>query len=70
MTWLNVILISLQALSGLVAFLRERQMLTAGEAQSIAEALALTNERVAAAQTARKRARDSDPDPHDPYLRD
>jgi cyanate lyase len=70
MTWLRVILISLQALSGLVAYLRERNLLAAGEAKAIADALELTNERVKQAQAARMRARDGDPDPHDPYLRD
>jgi cyanate lyase len=70
MSWLQAILAALQAINALVAWLRERQLITAGEAEAVAEGLKLTNDRIAAALAARRRARDSDPDPHDPYLRD
>lgn len=70
MTWLKTLLLALQAVTALLAWLRERQLITAGEAEAIAEALELANARVKAAQLARKRSYDGDPDPHDPYLRD
>jgi hypothetical protein len=70
MTWLKLIGAMLQALSGLVTFLRERQLLDAGEAKAIAASLEASDARVKAALDARRRARDSDPDPDDPYLRD
>lgn len=70
MTWLRIIALALQAVAGLVTFLRERALLKAGEAKAIAEALETSNERVKAALEARRRANDSDPDPDDPYLRD
>jgi hypothetical protein len=70
MTWLRLITLSLQALTGLVAFLRERQLLDAGEAKAIAASLEASDARVKAAMEARRRARGSDPDPDDPYLRD
>lgn len=70
MTWLQTILLALQALNGLVTWLRERDLIKAGEAKAIAEGLEVSNARVKAALEARRRARDSDPDPDDPYLRD
>lgn len=70
MTWLQTILLALQALNALVGWLRERALLNAGEAKAISDALLISNQRVAEALAARRRARDSDPDPHDPYLRD
>lgn len=70
MTWLRIIALALQAVTGLVTLLRERALLKAGEAKAIAEALETSNERVKAALEARRRANDSDPDPDDPYLRD
>jgi hypothetical protein len=70
MTWLRTILLALQAVNGLVTWLRERQMLKAGEAIAIAEGLEMSNARVKQAMEARRRAHDGDPDPDDPFLRD
>ena len=70
MIWLKLIAALLQALSGLAAFLRDRQLIAAGEAKAIADALEISNARVKDALAARERARNSDPDPDDPYLRD
>jgi hypothetical protein len=70
MTWLKLITLSLQALTGLVSFLRERQLLEAGEAKAIAASLEASDARVKEALAARERARGSDPDPDDPYMRD
>lgn len=68
--YLQAILLALQAINALVTWLRERDLIKAGEAVAIAEGLEISNARVKAALEARRRARDSDPDPHDPYLRD
>jgi hypothetical protein len=70
MTWLRTILLALQAVNGLVTWLRERQMLEAGEAKAIADGLELSNARIKEALAARRRADSSDPDPDDPYRRD
>lgn len=70
MTWLKIIALALQAVTGLVAFLRERDLIKAGEAKAIAEGLEISNDRIQQARAARQRANDSDPDPDDPYLRD
>ena len=70
MTWLQTILLALQAINSLVAWLRQRDALKAGEAIAIAEGLEILNARVKAALEARRRALNSDPDPDDPYLRD
>lgn len=70
MTILKTIGLALQFITLLVNWAREKQLLAAGEAIAIAEALGVANERVKAAQAARLRARNSDPDPNDPYLRD
>ena len=70
MSWLQTILLVLQLTGKLVDWLRERQLIEAGEAKSIAEGLEISNARVKAALDARRRSNDSDPDPHDPYLRD
>jgi len=70
MTWLKIIALALQAVTGLVAFLRERDLIKAGEAKAIAEGLEISNDRIQQAREARQRANDSDPDPDDPYLRD
>jgi cyanate lyase len=70
MSWLNTVLLVLQVIDKVVAWLRERQLMDAGEAKAVAEALELSNVRIKAAQDARRRADNSDPDPDDPYLRD
>lgn len=70
MTWLKTILLALQAINGLVSWLRERQMIEAGEAKAIAEGLEISNVRITTAMEARRRARDGDPDPDDPFIRD
>jgi hypothetical protein len=70
MSWLKAVLLVLQAIDKIVAWLRERQLMDAGEAKAVAEGLELSNAHIKAAVEARRRARDSDPDPHDPYLRD
>jgi len=70
MTWLKIIALALQAVTGLVAFLRERDLIKAGEAKAIAKGLEISHDRIQQARAARKRANDSDPDPDDPYLRD
>lgn len=70
MTWLQTILLALQLIAKLVGWLRERQMLEAGEAKAIAEALEISNDRVAKALAARRAAHSNPPDSKDPYLRD
>lgn len=70
MSWLQGILLALQAINSLVAWLRQRDTLKAGEAIAIAEGLEILNARVKLAIDARRRALNSDPDPDDPYLRD
>jgi hypothetical protein len=70
MSWLRAILLALQAVNGLVSWLRERQLLEAGEAIAIAKGLEISNARVKEAMDARRRAHDNDPDPDDPYIRD
>jgi hypothetical protein len=70
LSWLQGILLALQAIDSLVAWLRKRDTLKAGEAIAIAEGLEILNARVKLAIDARRRALNSDPDPDDPYLRD
>ena len=70
MSWLQAVLLVLQVIDKFVAWLRERQLMDAGEAKAVAEALELSNARIKLALDARRRSNDSDPDPHDPYLRD
>lgn len=70
LTWLNAISLALKLIGTLVSWLRERDLIKAGEAQAIAEGLEISNARVTAAIEARRRARESDPDPDDPYRRD
>jgi predicted nucleic acid-binding protein len=70
MTWARAVILMLQALTGLVAFLRERKLLAAGEAQAVAAAFEAADERVQAALIAREAARRRDPDADDPYRRD
>jgi cyanate lyase len=70
MSWLQTVLLALQVIDKVVAWLRERQLIDAGEAKAIAEGLELSNAHIKAAMEARRRANNSDPDPHDPYLRD
>jgi hypothetical protein len=71
MSWLRAILLALQGVNGLVSWLRERQLLEAGEAKAIAEGLEISNARIRKAMEARRRANnDNDPDPDDPYIRD
>jgi hypothetical protein len=70
MSWLRAILLALQGVNGLVSWLRERQLLEAGEAKAIAEGLEISNVRIRKAMEARRRAHDNDPDPDDPYIRD
>jgi hypothetical protein len=70
MSWLKAILLVLQAVNTVVAWLRERQTLTAGEAQAIAEALKVTNAHVEKALAARRAAAAGGMSDDDPYLRD
>ena len=70
MTWLKTIALALNLIMSLVSFLRERQLISAGEAKAVNEALEIANERIADGRKARERAYHSDPDPDDPYLRD
>lgn len=70
MKWLKLISLALNLVTGFVTFLRERQLISAGEAKAIARGLRVTNERVERARKARKRGYDSDPDADDPYARD
>jgi hypothetical protein len=67
---LKIIGLALQFINIAVNWARERQLISAGEAIAINEALELTNARVKEALAARLRARNSDPDPSDPYRRD
>lgn len=69
-TWLQIILLTLQGLNALVIWLREQDLIKAGEAKAVAEGLEISNARVKAALDARRRARDSNPGPDDPYARD
>jgi cyanate lyase len=67
MTWLKLIALTLQAVTIVVTFLRERELIAAGEAKAILEGLQISNDRIQEARAARKRAADSEPDPDDPY---
>jgi hypothetical protein len=69
-TWLRIISTVAQGLASLVIFLRERNLLAAGEAQAAAASLEASNVRLRLALAAREAARNGPADPHDPYLRD
>jgi hypothetical protein len=69
-TWLQTVLLVLRLLDTLGSWLRERQLIKAGEADATAEAMGLANGRIKKALDARRRANNADPDPGDPYLRD
>ncbi len=70
MAWLSIIGTVLQGLTSLVGFLQQRQLINAGEAKAIADALTLSNSRVSEAKAARLHARNSLPSDDDPYRRD
>jgi cyanate lyase len=67
MQWLKLIGIMLQAVTIVVTFLRERELIAAGEAKAILQALEISNDRIREARAARKRVANSEPDPDDPY---
>jgi hypothetical protein len=71
MKWLTLITLALKAVTSLIAFLRERELIEAGEAKAIAEGLEISNDRIAKARRARQLAANGGADnDNDPYLRD
>lgn len=71
MKWLTLITLALKAVNSLIAFLRERELIEAGEAKAIAEGLEISNDRIAKARRARElAARGGADNDNDPYRRD
>jgi hypothetical protein len=70
MKYLQIFLLVLQALDKFLTWMRERELINAGEAKAIAAGLEVSNARITQALAARRRANNSDPDPDDPYRRD
>lgn len=76
MNWLAILRALLGFASTLTEYLRNRELLEAGEAKAIAEGLSNANEAIERARRARRNAvrdfdkRDGVPDDEDPNLRD
>ena len=76
MNWVGFLKAVLGFASALTEYLRNRELLEAGEAQAIAEGLKNANEAIEKARRARRNAvrdfdkRDGGPDGNDPNLRD
>lgn len=76
MTWLSVLLALLRVTSGVLDYMRQRQLIEAGQAKQIAENLNASMELIAKANKARADAgaafdkRGGVPDDKDPNLRD
>jgi hypothetical protein len=70
MKYLQIFLLVLQALDKFLGWMRERELINAGEAKAIAAGLEVSNARITQALAARRRANNSDPDPDDTYRRD
>ena len=70
MNLLKAILLALQVTDKLVAWLRERQLISAGRAQQLAENLERSHARISQAMEARRNVGADDPGAHYPYRRD
>lgn len=70
MSLLKAFLLALQVTDKLVTWLRERQLISAGKAQQLAENLERSHARISQAMEARRSVGPDDPDVNDPYRRD
>jgi hypothetical protein len=70
MSLLKAILLALQVTDKLVTWLRERQLISAGRAQQLAENLERSHACVSKAMEARRNVGANDPNADDPYRRD
>jgi hypothetical protein len=70
MTWFKLVGLVLQIALAVTTWLRNRELIAVGRREAVIDAMEAHNARIKEALATRRRARDSDPDPDDPYRRD